>query len=294
MSIYAKEQWDDLIDQTKSLTPKELGDQVWYILIAAALATSPSPQLLAEFYTYLTQHNVAFTHEDAKQKLSLQFRDLLLKQVTLNGAPQVLMAMTPLAAAEGTPQGKAKDSQLSEKCALTLNSFLTYYLAYSDDGVPFRNTIDRDAIHARGLDTIHSIYGHELLHNRIFPQWGYHTADVQFMELFTVYGLYLSDFEQFTPLETELIVFVTISCLGLGTGPALWHLRGLGRLLGARGMDDKSESVRKVKDLLRNIKVAMMGVVEFVGEAFLVKAKLDTWPNVGDVVRVLDGWGEDA
>ncbi|KAK6378319.1 hypothetical protein LTR64_001704 [Lithohypha guttulata] len=272
MSIYAKEQWDDLIDQTKSLTPKELGDQVWYILIAAALATSPSPQLLAEFYTYLTQHNVAFTHEDAKQKLSLQFRDLLLKQVTLNGAPQVLMAMTPLAAAEGTPQGKAKDSQLSEKW----------------------NTIDRDAIHARGLDTIHSIYGHELLHNRIFPQWGYHTADVQFMELFTVYGLYLSDFEQFTPLETELIVFVTISCLGLGTGPALWHLRGLGRLLGARGMDDKSESVRKVKDLLRNIKVAMMGVVEFVGEAFLVKAKLDTWPNVGDVVRVLDGWGEDA
>lgn len=114
------------------------------------------------------------------------------------------------------------------------------------------------------------------------------------MELFTVYGLYLSDFEKLSELETELVVFVTISCLGLGTGPALWHLRGLGRLLGARGNDDSVESVRDIKDLLRDVKVAMMNVVEFVGEGFLAKAKLESWPNVGDVVRVLQGWGEDA
>lgn len=114
------------------------------------------------------------------------------------------------------------------------------------------------------------------------------------MELFTVYGLYLSDFEKLSPIETELIVFVTISCLGLGTGPALWHLRGLGRLLGARGNDDSVEFVRNTKDVLRSVKVAMMGVVEFVGEDFMAKAKLDNWPNVGDVVRVLQGWGEDA
>lgn len=157
-----------------------------------------------------------------------------------------------------------------------------------------RNHVDRDDIHARGLDTIHSIYGHDLLHNRIFPQWGLHTQDVQFMELFSVYGLYLSDFEQLTPVETELIVFVTISCLGLGTGPSLWHLRGLGRLLGARGEDESAEHVRKAKDVLRGVKVVSMTVVEFVGEEFLAKAKLDTWPNVGDVVRVLAGWGEDA
>lgn len=117
---------------------------------------------------------------------------------------------------------------------------------------------------------------------------------MQFMELFSVYGMYLSDFEVLTPLETELVVFVTISCLGLGTGPALWHLRGLGRLLGARGDDEKGEHIRQVKDALRSLKVGIMGVVEFVGEEFLGKAKLDTWPNVGDVVRVLGGWGEDA
>ena len=114
------------------------------------------------------------------------------------------------------------------------------------------------------------------------------------MELFTVYGLYLSDFEHLTPLETELIVFVTISCQGLGTGPALWHLRGLGRLLGARGADDGAPAVRKAKDVLRALKVAMMDVVDFVGPEFAAKAKFETWPNVGDVVRVLESWGEDA
>lgn len=47
--------------------------------------------------------------------LSLQLRDLLLKEVVLVGAPQMLMAMTPLAAAEGSPQEKATESQLSNK-----------------------------------------------------------------------------------------------------------------------------------------------------------------------------------
>lgn len=114
------------------------------------------------------------------------------------------------------------------------------------------------------------------------------------MELFSVYGLYLSDFEQFTPLEAETIVFVTISCLGLGLGPALWHLRGLGRLLGARGADETKPELRRVKDTLRNVKVATIAAVEFVGDEYLTKAKLDSWPNVGDVVRVLNGWGDDA
>lgn len=114
------------------------------------------------------------------------------------------------------------------------------------------------------------------------------------MELFTIYGLYLSDFEQLTPLETELVVFVTISCLGLGLGPALWHLRGLGRLLGARGEDETTVEIRKIKDALRQVKVSIMAVVDFVGDEFAAKAKMDTWPNVGDVTRVLGGWGENA
>lgn len=141
---------------------------------------------------------------------------------------------------------------------------------------------------------MYSIYGRKLVHDRIFPQWGDHTADIQYSELFSVYGLYLSDFEHLTPIETELVVFTTISCLGLGTGPALWHLRGLGRLLGARGDDDSQEKVRQAKDVLRSVKVSNMTAIEFVGEEFVQRAKFDTWPNVGDVNRVLGGWGEDV
>ena len=114
------------------------------------------------------------------------------------------------------------------------------------------------------------------------------------MELFAVYGLYLSDFEQLTPLETELVVFTSISCLGLGLGPALWHLRGLGRLLGARGDDETTTEMKEIKDALRQTKVNIMAVVDFVGDGFENKAKTGTWPNVGDVIRVLGGWGEDA
>lgn len=70
---------------------------------------------MAEFYTYLTENHEPFASPESKQRLSLQFRDILLKQVVLVGAPQVLMAMTPLAAAEGSPAEKAAESQLSSK-----------------------------------------------------------------------------------------------------------------------------------------------------------------------------------
>lgn len=182
------------------------------------------------------------------------------------------MAMTPLAAAQGEPQVKAPQSQLSEK--------------WQDFSVR--------QIHDRGLDTIHSIYGQELLHNKIFPMWGLHTRDIQFMELFTVYGLYLSDHSVMSAYETELVVFVTISCLGLGQGPALWHLRGLGRILGARGDDETSQEIHRIKDLLRAVKTTIITVIEFVGKEYENKAKVETWPNVGDVTRVLGGWGEDG
>lgn len=68
---------------------------------------------MSEFYTYLKKNESL--HNQPAEELSLQFRDILLKQVTLIGAPQVLMAMTPLAAADGSPADKAPESQLSEK-----------------------------------------------------------------------------------------------------------------------------------------------------------------------------------
>jgi hypothetical protein len=115
------------------------------------------------------------------------------------------------------------------------------------------------------------------------------------MELWNVYGVYLSDFSVLTALETELVVFVTITCTGL-RGPSLWHVRGMGRLLGARGTDENTEEMARIKDILRNIKVAAMSVVEWCGPEFIRRSGMESergWPNVGDVVRELGGWGDD-
>jgi hypothetical protein len=118
---------------------------------------------------------------------------------------------------------------------------------------------------------------------------------VKFNELFVAYGLYLSDFEVMTPLETEAVVYSTISCLGL-KGPGLWHLRGIGRLLGARDKGEKKvddELLRSIEFQVREMKEAVMAVVRFVGNSFVDSANVEAWATIEDVVNELDGWGDD-
>lgn len=91
-------------------------------LKAAALITSPSPELLGQFSSYLTRFDADFISEGeegakARELLSLRFRDVCLKLITLIGAPRVLCALMPLAKAEGEGdiQGKAEGSVLNAK-----------------------------------------------------------------------------------------------------------------------------------------------------------------------------------
>jgi hypothetical protein len=237
---------------------------------ASIISTSPNPERLGDFWTHLTS-SPAFSSQDAQSNLSLRLRDILLKQVPLIGAPQVLCALIPLAKVQGSPGSKSSESVLSEK---------------------WRN-VDVSAIRTRGGSTIDTIYGPLL--PSIFQSFGSHARDIEFMELFTAYGLYLSDFTLLSPLETELVVFMTIMCTGL-RGPSLWHMRGMGRLLGARGTDESTKGMSTIKDKLRDIKVAAMSVVEWCGPEMVRRSGMESergWVNVGDVVRELGGWGED-
>lgn len=134
------------------------------------------------------------------------------------------------------------------------------------------------AIHDRGMKTINAIYGSSLLPN-IFDSWGSHKEDLEFNELFVVYGLYQSDFEILTPVEAEAVVYATASCLGLG-GPGDWHLQGMGRMIGARGKDSDSDEARRIKGQLNDLREAVMNVVKFVGDEFVHKAKLESWATV--------------
>lgn len=118
---------------------------------------------------------------------------------------------------------------------------------------------------------------------------------MKFHELFVAYGLYLSDFGMMTPLETEAVVYSTISCLGL-TGPGLWHLRGIGRLLGARNTEGGKSSngnLRIIEDQVVQIKEAAIAVVRFAGDSFVNLANVEAWATIEDVFNELNGWGDD-
>lgn len=89
---------------------------------AATLATSPSPELLAEFYSHLTKNEPAFASEASQQRLSIQLRDILLKMITLVGAPQALCALMPLAKAEGNLAERSAQSALNDKWCVKKNN----------------------------------------------------------------------------------------------------------------------------------------------------------------------------
>ncbi|OAG41251.1 hypothetical protein AYO21_04631 [Fonsecaea monophora] len=270
-----KEQWDELCRDVKESLLEEVGDESWYIIIATVLTVSPRPQLLADFWTHVTAHETAFSTPEAQSRLSDRLRDVLLKQIVLIGAPQVLSALIPLAQRQTEGKGEAErgELELEQWSNLTLPS-----------------------LHAQGVKAITSIYG--TLWPRIFSTFGPHRAQVGIHEIAIVYGLYLGDFSTLTPLETELVAFTCITCQGL-RGPSLWHVRGLGRVLGARGADDETPRMRRVKDVVRGVKVAAARCVEFCGPEMVRRSGLDAsdgglgWPNVGDVGRELGGWGDD-
>jgi hypothetical protein len=271
----------DLHQEISSLVPPSLGPDAATLLIASIISASTSPHLLADYYTHLT--STTHTTLDSRVRLSLRLRDLLLKQMTLIGAPQMLCALIPLAKVDSSPEH-------ADASSAAATSSLSPQWNASALGV--------NEIHARGTKVIDSIYGSELL-PKIFASFGRHSADIQFMELFTVYGLYLSEFSVLSALETEFVVWASITCTGW-KGPALWHLRGLGRLLGARGSEESGEIMRGVKDQLRQCKVAAMAVVEWLGPEMVGRTALEAdgsgargWPNVGDVVREFGGWGDD-
>ncbi|EXJ58219.1 hypothetical protein A1O7_05644 [Cladophialophora yegresii CBS 114405] len=271
----SEERWDELSRDVKAQLLQEMGDESWYLIIATVVTVSNRPRLLAEFWSYLTTHDASFAASETQSRLSDRFCDLLLKQITLIGAPRVLSALIPLANVQTDGKG------VEERGELDLEQ-------WSNTTFP--------ALHARGIETITSVYGN--LWQNIFRSFGPHRPQIGLHELTIVYGLYLADFTHLTPLETELVAFTSIICQGL-RGPALWHVRGLGRLLGARGHDDENDKMRRIKDVVRGVKVAVATVVEFCGQEMVRRSGLDAsdgqqgWPNVGDVVRELGGWGGD-
>jgi hypothetical protein len=83
----------------------------------SVLVASPNPSSLGDFYTYLTTKatDTRFTAPNNQPLLSIRLRDVLVKLITIVGAPPVVVAVSALAKAEGKAEEKAEGSQLSEK-----------------------------------------------------------------------------------------------------------------------------------------------------------------------------------
>jgi hypothetical protein len=131
------------------------------------------------------------------------------------------------------------------------------------------------------------IYGQDLL-PKIFDTWGSFRADVVFLESSIIYGLYLSDLSILTEIQSECVIVATMLCTGFGP-PSLWHLRGLCRLLGARG--NTVAQNRQIVDRVQRFEDSIKECVRFY--KMEDKAKLKDWPAVADVEKELGGFGND-
>ena len=131
------------------------------------------------------------------------------------------------------------------------------------------------------------LYGPELL-PKIFDTWGSFRSDMVFLEASIIYGLYLSDHHVLTEIQSECIIVTLMLCTGFGQ-PSLWHMRGLCRLLGARG-----NTVAENKEVVDRVQRFQDTIKECVRYYKMEdKVKLRDWPLVADVEENLGGFGND-
>lgn len=198
-----------LFSRLQTILPKSLPPTAPHILAASTLTACGHPQSVGPIFTCLT----ARLSQREAHTISLQMRDILLKQWTLIGIPLVISAVPSLAAAE-IAAGYDFPSDLAPKYAM-------------QDG--------KEAV--RGEKFMRSLYQGNL--DRIFATWGSHKDTFVWLEKSPIYGLFLSDHEVLNELESELVILSSIMAQDL-KGASVWHLRGLMRLGVTR------EDVRKV------------------------------------------------
>lgn len=266
--MFSSEEKDlnDLVTSVRGSVPLEAGDEAYYLVIAAVIVASHTPSEIGSFYRHLTKTILEGESEKAATASS-EIRDVLIKSWTLIGIPPVITAIAALTKEDdGAFQG---DSMLSQKWANPPSIA---------QGGP---------ISERGMAMMLRLYGEELL-PKIFDTWGSLRSDVVFLEASIIYGLYLSDHSVLTEIQSECVIVASMLCTGFGQ-PSLWHLRGLCRLLGARG--DTVAQNKEIVDRVQHFQNAVKECVRFC--KMEDKAKLADWPVVADVEKRLGGFGND-
>ncbi|KAJ9235460.1 hypothetical protein DTO169E5_6176 [Paecilomyces variotii] len=232
-----------LAEEVRKVLPERFRDDAWYLIVVSTLVACNKPEEIGPLYTYITESSGTALNYEAQKRVKARLSDLLMKEWTLVGIPVVVIAITALAKVEKGV--KEEDVKVPEK----------------------RKSIDiNSAIPERGTKFLQAVYKENLA--PIFASWGSYGPDFEWMEKAVIYGLFLSDHEILSPVETELVCVSAIMCGGW-RAPTIWHLRGLRRM----GVSEAD--------------------VEMVQQAIEIVAKwsgkdVTGWPRVKDVPDVID------
>ncbi|KAL2218073.1 hypothetical protein M432DRAFT_580262 [Thermoascus aurantiacus ATCC 26904] len=245
MSASSSKSLKALCEEVKGILPERFREEGWYLVVASTLVACGKPEQLGPLYTYITEEEGGegrpLGREDEK-RLKARLGDLLMKEWTLVGIPAVVVAVTTLARIEKY-RDEDEDLKVPEK----------------------RKNIDLNTtIPDRGTRFLQQIYRQNLA--PIFASWGSFRPDFEWMERAVIYGLFLSDHEVLSAVETELVTLSAIMCQGWAA-PTVWHLRGLRRM----GVSERDVEL---------VQRAIEAVATWAGRS------VEGWPRVGDVTDV--------
>ena len=154
-----------------------------------------------------------------------RFKDVLMKLWNIIGIVQVVIAMPSLARAELAAVASLEPSLEDDAIRTKLNDFLSFETQVNESR--YRDMDTGPSVDQKGLDFMLKLYRHNL--PDIMASWKRHQADVEWLEMRVVYGLFLSDVSLLSAVESEMVVTPGIMAQDV-RGPTFWHVRGLQRL----------------------------------------------------------------
>lgn len=154
-----------------------------------------------------------------------RFKDILMKLWNIIGIVQVVIAIPHLARAELAAVA-ALDPELNDDAtSARLNDFLSFDSQVSESRYMHLDTGPN--VDQKGFDFMLRLYRHNL--PDIMASWRRHQADIEWLEMRVIYGLFLSDTSLLSAVESEMVVTPGIMAQDV-LGPTFWHVRGLQRL----------------------------------------------------------------
>jgi hypothetical protein len=148
-----------------------------------------------------------------------------MKLWTIIGIVQLVLAIPHLAQAELAAVAALEPELDDDATRARLNEFLSFEGQVADSRYIRQDT--GPGVDQRGFDFMLQLYRHNL--PDIMGTWRRHQADVEWLEMRVVYGLFLSDLSVMTGVESEMVVLPAIMAQDI-LGPTIWHTRGLQRL----------------------------------------------------------------